>query len=120
MLSIYVKPDLSGKTGRYGSCSVGITCHKKEGRQGRGLGEESVTYRQQKFIEEYFRTDPPGNATKAAIAADYSKHTARKQASRLLTNVDIQEKLRAREGNPGGYQGRYAEDGGQAAELRTL
>ncbi|RTR29053.1 terminase small subunit [Deinococcus radiophilus] len=34
------------------------------------------------------------NATQAAIRADYSERTARSQAQRLLTNADIQARLR--------------------------
>jgi phage terminase small subunit len=46
--------------------------------------------RQQLFIAEYLVTL---NATKAAIAAGYSKKTARQQGQRLLTNVDIREAI---------------------------
>jgi len=39
----------------------------------------------------YVLTEP--NATKAAEKAGYSTHTARKQASRLLTNADIKAEI---------------------------
>ncbi|MGI9282551.1 MAG: terminase small subunit [Endozoicomonas sp.] len=43
------------------------------------------------FLAEYLIDQ---NATRAAIAAGYSKKTARSQGSRLLTNADIQIALR--------------------------
>ena len=46
--------------------------------------------RQQRFIAEYLID---GNATRAAIAAGYSKKTARSIGQRLLTNVDIAKEL---------------------------
>ena len=46
--------------------------------------------RQQTFVNEYLIDL---NATQAAIRAGYSKHTAKEQASRLLTIVDLQEAI---------------------------
>ena len=46
----------------------------------------SLNPKQQKFVREYCRCL---NATKAAIAAGYSKSTARQQGARLLSNVNI-------------------------------
>jgi len=42
--------------------------------------------KQKKFVREYCRCL---NATQAAIAAGYSKNTARQQGARLLSNVNI-------------------------------
>ena len=50
-----------------------------------------LTPKQIRFVQEYI---VDFNATQAAIRAGYSKKTARQQGSRLLTNVDIQKKLR--------------------------
>ncbi|WP_211825137.1 terminase small subunit [Kistimonas asteriae] len=44
----------------------------------------------QRFIDEYLIDQ---NATRAAIAAGYSEHSARSQGSRLLTNADIQKAI---------------------------
>ena len=49
-----------------------------------------LTPKQDVFIREY---SMGFNATKAAIKAGYSPHTARQQGSRLLTNVYIQQRL---------------------------
>ncbi|MFC1540936.1 terminase small subunit [Candidatus Latescibacterota bacterium] len=49
--------------------------------------------RQERFIEEYLKDL---NATQAAIRAGYSEKTARSQGNRLLTNVDILEKISER------------------------
>jgi phage terminase small subunit len=46
--------------------------------------------RREIFVREYLKDL---NATRAAIAAGYSEKTARKQASRLLTNVDTQKRI---------------------------
>ncbi len=46
--------------------------------------------RQELFISEYL---VDLNATQAAIRAGYSAKTARKQASRLLSNVDISQRI---------------------------
>lgn len=50
--------------------------------------ESTLTAKQRKFVECY-----AGNATEAAIAAGYSKKTARSQGNRMLTNVDIQKAI---------------------------
>jgi phage terminase small subunit len=52
-----------------------------------------LNMRQRKFVEEYFRTDPPYNATKAAIAAGYSKKTAYSIGNRLLKNVEVKNAI---------------------------
>jgi phage terminase small subunit len=52
-----------------------------------------LTPKQVKFVEEYL-TD--FNATQAAIRAGYSPKTARVQASRMLTNVNLQSELARR------------------------
>ncbi len=49
-----------------------------------------LTLKQEKFCHE-FCIDL--NATKAAIRAGYSGRSAREQASRMLTNVDIQSRI---------------------------
>lgn len=46
--------------------------------------------KQKRFCEEYL---VDLNATQAAIRAGYSENTAKEQASRLLTNVNLQEYL---------------------------
>lgn len=46
--------------------------------------------RKERFCLEYAAS---GNATQAAIAAGYSPKTARSQGQRLLTNVDIRDRL---------------------------
>ena len=45
---------------------------------------------QQRLFVEYYVSDIGLNATLAAIKAGYSENSARQQASRLLTNDDIQ------------------------------
>jgi len=45
-----------------------------------------ISPRRQRFVEEYLADL---NATQAAIRAGYSRHTAKQQGSRLLTNVDV-------------------------------
>jgi phage terminase small subunit len=52
-----------------------------------------VNDRQARFVEEYI---VDFNATQAAIRAGYSQSTARQQASRLLTNVDISQAISER------------------------
>ena len=47
----------------------------------------NITPKQARFVEEYLIDLC---ATQAAIRAGYSKHTAKSQGQRLLTNVDIQ------------------------------
>lgn len=51
-----------------------------------------LTARQQAFVQEYL---VDLNGTQAAIRAGYSKATAESQASRLLTNVKVQEAIAA-------------------------
>ena len=51
-----------------------------------------LTVKQQRFVEAY-----SGNASAAAIQAGYSMKTARSMGQRLLTNVDIQKAIQARE-----------------------
>ncbi len=55
-----------------------------------GMAKKKFTAKQRAFILEYPKDF---NATQAAIRAGYSKKTARQAASRLLTNVHIQEKM---------------------------
>lgn len=47
--------------------------------------------RRERFCLEYAAS---GNATQAATAAGYSPRTARSQGQRLLTNADIQERIK--------------------------
>ena len=54
--------------------------------------KKGLTTRQGRFVEAY-----TGNATAAACEAGYSPKTARSAGQRLLTNVDIQKAIRARE-----------------------
>lgn len=49
-----------------------------------------LTYKQRKFVMEYL---VDMNATKAAIRAGYSEHTARQIGQRLLTNVVIKHDI---------------------------
>lgn len=49
-----------------------------------------LTPKQERFVEEYL---VDLNATQAAIRAGYSAHTAKQQGARLLTNVDVAQKL---------------------------
>jgi phage terminase small subunit len=49
-----------------------------------------LTRKELKFIDEYLRDF---NATRAAIAAGYSKRTARQIASQNLTKLDIREEI---------------------------
>ena len=58
--------------------------------RGEGRSKPALTARQQRFVEE-FGIDH--NATRAATVAGYSAKTARCQASRLLTKIDIQDAL---------------------------
>lgn len=52
-----------------------------------------LTARQKAFVNEYLIDL---NATQAAIRAGYSQKTAAEQATRLLTNVNIQDNLQKR------------------------
>lgn len=54
----------------------------------------ALSNKQQAFIEAYLGNG--FNATKAAITAGYAERTARSAASRLLTNVNIAEAVKAR------------------------
>jgi phage terminase small subunit len=47
--------------------------------------------RQERFCKEYIKDH---NATKAAIRAGYSKKTAKQQGSRLLSRVDIEQRIK--------------------------
>ncbi|WP_128547220.1 terminase small subunit [Larkinella soli] len=47
---------------------------------------EGLTLQQQQFVEEYCKH---GKGAEAARKAGYSEHTAKEQASRLLTNVNL-------------------------------
>ncbi len=49
-----------------------------------------MNIRQEKFCSEYVIS---GNATEAAIKAGYSEKTAKSIGQRLLTNVDIAQKI---------------------------
>ncbi len=52
--------------------------------------KQKITPKQEKFCEEYL---VDLNATQAAIRAGYSVKTANRIASRMLSKVDIQEKI---------------------------
>lgn len=54
-----------------------------------------MTARQERFCQEYAKT---GNGTLSAINSGYSEKTANEQASRLLTNVNIQERIKELQG----------------------
>jgi phage terminase small subunit len=47
---------------------------------------KALTPKQRRFVEEYLIDH---NATQAAIRAGYSEHTADRQGSRLLKNVEV-------------------------------
>lgn len=53
----------------------------------------ALSPKRQAFVEHYLRE---WEGKEAAILAGYSKKTARQQASRLLTNVDVQAAIQAR------------------------
>ncbi len=55
-------------------------------------GAMSLTVKQRRFVEAY-----DGNATAAAIVAGYSQKTARSMGQQLLTKLDIQKAIQARE-----------------------
>jgi hypothetical protein len=57
-------------------------------RGGGAVAKEGLTPKQAAFVREYLKDL---NATQAAIRAGYSEKTADQQASRLLTNVKVQE-----------------------------
>lgn len=52
-----------------------------------------LTPKQQRFVEEY---TVDCNGAQAAVRAGYSKKTAKEQASRLLTNVNVKEAIQKR------------------------
>lgn len=53
----------------------------------------SLSTKQQAFVEEYLRT---GNATRAALAAEYSEKSAYSQGNRLLKHAEIQAEISRR------------------------
>ena len=54
-----------------------------------------MTARQERFCQEYSKT---GNATLSAINAGYSEKTAKQIGQRLLTNVDLMNRIRELQG----------------------
>lgn len=58
------------------------------------MERKGLTPKQQRFVDEYLYDL---NATQAAIRAGYSTKTAGQQASRLLTNVNIQGEIAAQQ-----------------------
>ena len=54
--------------------------------------DEALSTRRERFCR-YYLTEP--SATRAAVKAGYSEHTARQQGSRLLTSVDILQRIDA-------------------------
>ena len=54
----------------------------------------NLNARQERFVEEYLKH---GNGTKAAISAGYPFSSAAVQASRLLKNETVREKIQARQ-----------------------
>lgn len=56
-----------------------------------GDNTKKLTPKQELFVNEYLKCF---NATKAAKAAGYSEKTAKQQGSRLLTNVDVDSRVR--------------------------
>ena len=59
---------------------------------GQAKAENGLNEQQQLFVD-YYLASPDLNATLAAIKAKYSPKTARQQASRLLSNVNIQNAI---------------------------
>lgn len=57
------------------------------------MAEKKLTTKQKLFVE-YYLANP--NATQAAIKAGYSEKTAKSQGQRLLTNVDIANRVSQR------------------------
>lgn len=53
-----------------------------------------LTPRQARFVQEYLIDL---NATQAAIRSGYSKHTAKQQGARLLTNADVCKAVAAKQ-----------------------
>jgi len=68
----------------------GVECQYAGVLFGGYLVDMILTERQQAFISEYIRL---GNAAEAAVAAGYSKKTARQQASLMLTRPHVQAAL---------------------------
>lgn len=66
-----------------------ISCGAKPGCVKRS---RSLSGRQENFCQAYILA---GNAAKAAINAGYAEHSARQQASRLLTKANILERITA-------------------------
>lgn len=54
-----------------------------------------MTARQERFCQEFAKT---GNATLSAISAGYSEKTAKQIGQRLLTNVDLMNRIRELQG----------------------
>ena len=52
--------------------------------------KKTITDKRLRFCQEYVKDN---NGTQAAIRAGYSKKTAKAQASRLLTNVDVKSDI---------------------------
>lgn len=50
----------------------------------------SLSTKQQAFVEEFIRT---GNATRSAVAAEYSEKTAYSQGNRLLKHAEVQAEI---------------------------
>lgn len=55
------------------------------------MAKKKLSQKQRIFVKEYLANK--FNATQAAIAAGYSEKTAKSQASRLLTNVNVQKEI---------------------------
>lgn len=65
---------------------------KRKRAHGSGKNPEALTSRRRRFIAEYLIDL---NAKQAAIRAGYSKKTAKEQAARLLTFVNVRESIDA-------------------------
>src|SRR5262245_55229384 len=59
---------------------------------GEGKGKKQIPPMRERLAAEYIKNG--GNGAKAAIAAGYSPKGARQTAHRVLTSVDIQERIR--------------------------
>jgi len=57
------------------------------------MADNELNLKQEAFVEAYLQT---WNATKAAKAAGYAENSARQQGSRLLSDVNIASRVRAR------------------------
>lgn len=60
-----------------------------------GKGMDGLTERQERFCQEYAKS---GNATQSAIHAGYSERSAKQVGSRLMTNADVQDRIRELQG----------------------